>query len=430
MRAASQSPVAYRTLEFKLSERISDVNQQLREMHGLKNSESCHYGLYLVAASKNGLGTWLDENRVLQDYHPAITAPQGIEFRNVLRSLRVTDLDGGLRKTVLINPTWSLRQLVMDLCLRFGVTAPEEYSLQVKRDQSLVWVDETASLDSQLKPEKDVILRKKFVLNKLLREDHTALHFTWLEARQSVITGAHPISMQQALTLASLQMQITYANYDPLVHVAGFLKLSEVLPPQFRKVGFIEEDVYTHHRHLKDVSELEAKYRYVKKLMIFPTYGVTTFRAKDPTEIGRKDVLIGVGCSDVVVLHPDTKDILSKHSIHALDFKIDGSSKLFTWRIEGKERQLEIENVDDIRILVDLINGYRVLTKNQKNQKDQENVSSSSKKKPLAPVSGSQASPDRAVSLSGTSPTSPSPRPFTSCFTSSCITLNVHTSWR
>jgi len=147
--------------------------------------------------------------------------------------------------------------------------------------------------------------------------------------------------------------------------------------------------------------------------MSFPTYGVTTFRAKDPTD-GRKDVLIGVGCSDMVVLHPDTKDITSKHSIHALDFKIDGSSRLLTWRVEAKERQLEIENVDDIRTFVDLINGYRTLTKNQKNQKDQENVSSSSKApkgRPLAPVSGSQASPDRVGPLSGSSPVSPSPRP-------------------
>ena len=46
-------------------------------------------------------------------------------------------------------------------------------------------------------------------------------------------------------------MQIVFGDYDPLVHVAGFAKLEELLPAQLCGEDFIEEEIYVAYRKLK-----------------------------------------------------------------------------------------------------------------------------------------------------------------------------------
>lgn len=70
------------------------------------------------------------------------------------------------------------------------------------------------------------MFRKKFFVSDSLVgvEQPSLLHVLYLEARHAIITGAHPLSFELAVQFAAMNMQITYGNYDPLVHVAGFME--------------------------------------------------------------------------------------------------------------------------------------------------------------------------------------------------------------
>lgn len=46
----------------------------------------------------------------------------------------------------------------------------------------------------------------------------------FMQARNAVISGVHETTFEQTVQFAALNMQITYGNYDPLIHVAGFME--------------------------------------------------------------------------------------------------------------------------------------------------------------------------------------------------------------
>jgi hypothetical protein len=58
----------------------------------------------------------------------------------------------------------------------------------------------------------------------LTNRNPSLLHFSYLESRKRIISEEIPISFDQSIQFAALQMQITYKDYDPLIHIYNFLK--------------------------------------------------------------------------------------------------------------------------------------------------------------------------------------------------------------
>lgn len=100
------------------------------------------------------------------------------------------------------------------------------------------------------------------------------------QSRDAIVEGAHPCTREEALQFAALQCQVAYGNHSEAKHKPGFLNLTEFLPREYVKVKGIEKMIYGEHRKLHNLSELNAKFRYIQLCRSLRTYGVTFFLVK------------------------------------------------------------------------------------------------------------------------------------------------------
>jgi len=311
--------------------------------------------------------TWLDKEAALASY--GIKHMDVLEVRNTFRSIKITDLDNNLSKTIRISTTSTVQQLLDIIAVRFSICDLNilQYSLQVQRSSKLVWLKRSERIcDVCVQGCHTLTLRQRFFESDDLKSnDPYAIHFMYLDSRQSIVNGSYPTTLQQALMFAALQMQITFRNYDPLVHVAGFLNISEFLPPAHREIILIEEDVYKEHRKLKDLKEAEAKTRYIRTLMSFPNYGLFYAPAKEKTEKSvafDHDLLVGVNCEALLCLHPQTRKVLSTYHLHSFNLDtlvMDMEQNTIQWpHTNGTQRQFQFLEENDALLIVDAVETY------------------------------------------------------------------------
>ena len=101
-----------------------------------------------------------------------------------------------------------------------------------------------------------------------------------LQSRDAIVEGAHPCTREEALQFAALQCQVAYGNHSEAKHKPGFLNLGEFLPQEYIKIKGIEKVIFSEHRKLHNLSELNAKFRYIQLCRSLRTYGVTFFLVK------------------------------------------------------------------------------------------------------------------------------------------------------
>lgn len=86
------------------------------------------YGLFLSDEDK---GVWLEPGRNLEYY--LLRNGDLVEFRKKLRILRVRMLDGTV-KTVLVDDSQPVANLMVVICTKIGITNHDEYSLVLEDD--------------------------------------------------------------------------------------------------------------------------------------------------------------------------------------------------------------------------------------------------------------------------------------------------------
>lgn len=375
---ASENSLLYRTLDVSPDNTILEVVMAFKQKYNLTDSATCLYGLFLPDEGENPdsaslKGRWLHHTATVHSC-ALDTGKRIVDFRNALRSLKVTDLAGDVSKQVVVNATGTLASLLAAISLRFSISQPRHYCLQVPRGDQMVWLDQNVSLCDQLfEEDKCVILRKRLFLSdcQLKRREPYSLHLIFLECRQGVVAGEHPISLRMALNFAALQMQVTYRDYDPLLHVHGFLTLAEFLPPEHRDVTLIEEDIYKEHRKLKDCKEGEAKTRYVRLLATLPTFGLKYFSAKEKLEGSRTydhDLLVGLTSEAVLCLHPQHKAVLAKYSLTQMSLEASLPDRMLRWHV-GKDTAREFQlDAEHLEVFLALYQTYQEIARDPKHE--------------------------------------------------------------
>lgn len=143
--------------------------------------------------------------------------------------LKVKLLDGTV-KTLLLDYTLPVSELVNIIGEKLNVKNPEEYSLQLEKPlkgRKSDWLISSECLDEQGIPEGVLLIfKKKFFFSdaNIDRDDPVALHLLYVQSRDAVISGDHPTIRSEARDLAALQMQIVLGNYDTEKHKPGFLE--------------------------------------------------------------------------------------------------------------------------------------------------------------------------------------------------------------
>ncbi|GFY46974.1 talin-2 [Trichonephila inaurata madagascariensis] len=344
-----------KTMQFDPSTIVYDACRIIREKiseggdSGL--GESKNYGLFLADEDPKK-GVWLESGRSLEYY--LLRNGDLLEYKRKMRTLRVRMLDGTV-KTVLVDDSQVVANLMVVICTKIGITNHDEFSLirdipdenkepntgtltlrkekkdkdkdqkmeqlkkKLKTDDDLNWVDHSKTLREQgIDEEETLLLRRKFFFSdqNVDSRDPVQLNLLYVQARDAIINGTHPVTVEQASQFAGMQCQIQFGDHVETKHKPGFLDLKEFLPKDYAKMKGIEKRVFVEHKKFSGNTELEAKVKYVSLARSLKTYGVAFFLVKEKMKGKNKLVprLLGVTKDSVLRLDEKTKEDFGDYS--------------------------------------------------------------------------------------------------------------------
>ncbi|KAF5290986.1 hypothetical protein FQA39_LY14517 [Lamprigera yunnana] len=340
-----------KTMVFDPSTTVYDACRLIREKITEANlGQPKDYGLFLTD-DDNKTGVWLEPGRHLEYY--ILRNGDTLEYRKKTRILRVKMLDGSI-KSVMVDDSQIVANLMVVICTKIGITNHDEYSLvledqenqenienknygtltlkrkkeererdakmdqlrkKLRTDDEVNWVDPSKTLREQgIDENETVILRRKFFFSdqNIDSRDPVQLNLLYVQARDAILDGTHPVTQEKACEFAGIQCQIQFGDHVEAKHKTGFLDLKEFLPASYVKVKGIERKVFAEHKKRINLSELEAKVLYTQIARSLTTYGVTFFLVKEKMKGKNKLVprLLGVTKDSVLRLDEKTKEIL------------------------------------------------------------------------------------------------------------------------
>ncbi|XP_042904301.1 talin-2 isoform X1 [Parasteatoda tepidariorum] len=338
-----------KTMQFDPSTQVYDACRIIREKSSEGGEsglgESKNYGLFLADEDPKK-GVWLEPGRSLEYY--LLRNGDLLEYKRKMRTLRIRMLDGTV-KTVLVDDSQVVANLMVVICTKIGITNHDEFSLirdipdenkepntgtltlrrdkkdkdqkmeqlkkKLKTDDDLNWIDHSKTLREQgIEEEETLLLRRKFFFSdqNVDSRDPVQLNLLYVQARDAIIKGTHPVTIEQGAQFAGIQCQIQFGDHVETKHKSGFLDLKEFLPKDYVKSKGIEKKVFAEHKKCVGDSELDAKVKYVSLARSLKTYGVTFFLVKEKMNRKNKLVpkLLGVTKDSVLRLDEKTKEIL------------------------------------------------------------------------------------------------------------------------
>ncbi|XP_026325409.1 talin-2-like [Hyposmocoma kahamanoa] len=342
-----------KTIQFEPSTTVYDACRIIREKILEANSnDSKEYGLFLASEEDPKKGIWLEASRSL-DYY-MLRNGDVLEYNKKTRNLRVRMLDGTV-KTLLVDDSQIVANLMVVICTKIGITNYDEYGLvreeqkeepdpcekpnygtltlkrkhqdkdrdikmeqlrkKLRTDDEVNWVEPSKTLREQgIDVCETLLLRRKLFFSdrNVDSRDPVQLNLLYVQARDAILDGTHPVTHDKACEFAGIQCQIQFGDHKEDKHTTGFLDLKEFLPASYVKVKGIEKKVFREHRKHSGLSELDAKVLYTKSARDLKTYGVAFFLVKEKMKGKNKLVprLLGVTKDSVLRLDEKTKEIL------------------------------------------------------------------------------------------------------------------------
>lgn len=338
-------------MQFDPSTMVFDACRIIREKITEANlGQAKDYGLFLPG--EEGSGVWLEAGRNLSYY--ILRDQDVLEYRRKIRTLKVRMLDGSI-KTLLVDDSQPVSQLMVVICTKIGIMNHDEYSLvreneqeeienksnfgtltmgrkkkdgdkeknakmeqmkkKLRTDDEMNWVDHSKTLREQgIDETETLLLRRKYFFSdqNIDSRDPVQLGLLYVQCRDAILDGTHPVTVDRACRFAGIQCQIQFGDHVDAKHKTGFLDLKEFLPQGYVKTKGIEKKIYQEHRLHSGESELDAKVVYVGEARSLKTYGVTFYLVKEKMKGKNKLVprLLGVTKDSVLRLDEKTKEIL------------------------------------------------------------------------------------------------------------------------
>ncbi|EDV28944.1 uncharacterized protein TRIADDRAFT_19795, partial [Trichoplax adhaerens] len=329
---------------FDSSSIIYDVCKSIYEKFSDYNlGPEADYGLFLADEDPKK-GIWLDPGHALDFY--MLKNGDLVEYRRRMRPLKVKMLDGTV-KTVMADDSHHVGQLIKSICLKLGIQNSDEFSLVVEEvndeisnktqtkdktiqrdqkkldqlikklhtDDELNWLAHEKTLREQgVDESQTLVLRRRFFFadSNVSTLDPVQLNLLYVQTRDDIIKGTHPVTFEEACTFGGLQCQIQIGNHDPSKHKPGYVDLKQYLPAEYVKMRGAERKILSEHAELGGLSELEAKEQYVKQCRALKTYGVTFFVVKEKIKGKNKLAprLLGITRDSVLRVDEKTKEVL------------------------------------------------------------------------------------------------------------------------
>ncbi|KAM7396730.1 hypothetical protein PAMP_019747 [Pampus punctatissimus] len=395
-----------KTMQFEPSTPVYDACRIIRErVPEAQSGQASDYGLFLSDEDPRK-GIWLESGRTL-DYY-MLRNGDVLEYKKKQRPQKIKMLDGAV-KTIMVDDSKTVGELLVTICSRIGITNYEEYSLiqevtedkkedgmgTLKKDRTLLlrderkmeklkaklhtdddlnWLDHSRTFREQgVEESETLLLRRKFFysdqnvdsrdpvqLNLLYVQGGEELPTdTWTHtadtqmypARDDILNGSHPVSFDKACEFAGIQAQIQFGPHVEHKHKPGFLDLKEFLPKEYIKQRGSEKKIFQEHKNCGEMTEIEAKVKYVKLARSLQTYGVSFFLVKEKMKGKNKLVprLLGITKESVMRVDEKTKDVVQEWPLTTVK-RWAASPKSFTLKqskdrfgLEGDEESTMLE---------------------------------------------------------------------------------------
>ncbi|KAK3096284.1 hypothetical protein FSP39_025308 [Pinctada imbricata] len=334
-----------KTMQFEPSTLVYDACRIIRDRIVETNpGNPQEYGLFLADEDPKK-GVWLEPGRSL-DYY-LLRNGDLLEYKKKLRILQIKMLDGSAKK-LQVDDSHTVGQLMVTICTKMGIANHEEYSLvcdmpddykektltlkkeksiakdqdklekmrkKLHTDDELEWLDHSKTLREQgVTEDITLILRRKFFFSdqNVDQRDPVQLNLLFVQSRDAILNGTHPVTQEEAIQFAGIQCQIQFGDHVDNKHKPGFLELKEFLPKEYVKSKQIEKRIFVEHKKWLSVHEFEAKAKYTQKCRALKTYGITFFLVKEKMPGKNKLVprLLGITKESVVRMDEKTKEIM------------------------------------------------------------------------------------------------------------------------
>ncbi|XP_037539602.1 talin-2 [Nematolebias whitei] len=395
-----------KTMQFEPSTPVYDACRIIRErVPETQSGQASDYGLFLSDEDPRK-GIWLESGRTL-DYY-MLRNGDVLEYKKKQRPQKIKMLDGTI-KTIMVDDSKTVGELLVTICSRIGITNYEEYSLiqevtddkkedstgTLKKDRTLLlrderkmeklkaklhtdddlnWLDHSRTFREQgVEESETLLLRRKFFYSdqNVDSRDPVQLNLLYVQARDDILNGSHPVSFDKACEFAGIQAQIQFGPHVEHKHKPGFLDLKEFLPKEYIKQRGSEKKIFQDHKNCGEMTEIEAKVKYVKLARSLPTYGVSFFLVKEKMKGKNKLVprLLGITKESVMRVDEKTKDVVQEWPLTTVK-RWAASPKSFTLDFgEYQESYYSVQTTEGEQIS-QLIAGYIDIILKKKQSKD------------------------------------------------------------
>ncbi|KAI9529792.1 Talin-2 [Dissostichus eleginoides] len=375
-----------KTMQFEPSTPVYDACRIIRErVPEAQSGQASDYGLFLSDEDPRK-GIWLESGRTL-DYY-MLRNGDVLEYKKKQRPQKIKMLDGAV-KTIMVDDSKTVGELLVTICSRIGITNYEEYSLiqevtedkkedgmgtlkkdrtlqqrderkmeklkaKLHTDDDLNWLDHSRTFREQgVEESETLLLRRKFFYSdqNVDSRDPVQLNLLYVQARDDILNGSQPVSFDKACEFAGIQAQIQFGPHVEHKHKPGFLDLKEFLPKEYIKQRGSEKKIFQEHNTCGEMTEIEAKVKYVKLARSLMTYGVSFFLVKEKMKGKNKLVprLLGITKESVMRVDEKTKDMVQDWPLTTVK-RWAASPKSFTLKqskdrfgIEGDEEATMLE---------------------------------------------------------------------------------------
>uniref|UniRef100_A0A9J8C381 Talin 2 n=1 Tax=Cyprinus carpio carpio TaxID=630221 RepID=A0A9J8C381_CYPCA len=394
-----------KTMQFEPSTPVYDACRIIRErVPEAQSGQASDYGLFLSDDDPRK-GIWLESGRTL-DYY-MLRNGDVLEYKKKQRPQKIKMLDGTI-KTIMVDDSKTVGELLVTICSRIGITNYEEYSLiqeqveekredgmgTLKKDRTLLrderkmeklkaklhtdddlnWLDHSRTFREQGVEESEILLlRRKFFYSdqNVDSRDPVQLNLLFVQSRDDILNGSHPVSFDKACEFAGIQAQIQFGPHVEHKHKPGFLDLKEFLPKEYIKQRGAEKKIFQDHKSCGEMMEIEAKVKYVKLARSLRTYGVSFFLVKEKMKSKNKLVprLLGITKESVMRVDEKTKEVVQEWPLTTVK-RWAASPKSFTLDFgEYQESYYSVQTTEGEQIS-QLIAGYIDIILKKKQSKD------------------------------------------------------------
>jgi len=326
-----------KAMRFNQNMSVSETLQEIREK---TNEGGRDHGIMQPAdPTSQRPARWLKPEKTLQFYN--LYANDVLELRKKHRPIKVKLVDDTI-KTILVDDSLSVEEVVKVIGEKMDLRNPEEFSLGVERalarknpnkkgkdgkvkapKMSTFWLNPRISLHEQGVGDEEVLtLKKKFYVDddKVDKNDQVQLHLVYSQCSTGVANGDHPINPMEAAQFGALQCQVLYGNYDPAKHTQKAIeaRIDQILPIQYRKTSKnLFNDMVREWRSIVNMKEIDAKYRYVQLCRSLKTYGVTYYdvKFKPKGAVKLKPLKLGFTFHTIMMVDTETRNVLREHPI-------------------------------------------------------------------------------------------------------------------